>query len=45
MKFNGINPLVPELRIFSPQIPNVIIYANVKAAFVKFVRLWAETKE
>jgi len=39
VKFDGINPLLPQQRMFSPQVPDAVIHTDVKPAFIKFVRL------
>ncbi len=39
MKFNGIDPLLPEQRMFSPQVPDAVVHTDVKTAFIKLMRL------
>lgn len=39
MKFDGIDPLLPEQRMFSPQVPDAVVHTDVKPAFIKLMRL------
>lgn len=45
VQLDGVDPLVPVLRVLSPEVPHTVVHTDVQPALVKLVRLQNKQKE
>lgn len=45
VQLDGVDPLVPVLRVLSPEVPHAVVHTDVQPALVKLVRLQNTTQK